>query len=67
MLSVEKYAFGQMIQRRRAELERNSRRDADLHVGVIFGILGRQGNPLILERIKKGLAQKKIRYSPARP
>ena len=65
-MSVEKYAFGQMIQRRRGELERNSPQDQDLHVGVIFGILGRQGSPLILERIKKGLQEKKIRYTAAR-
>lgn len=50
-----------MIQRRRSEIERNKVGDQELHVGVILGILGRQGSPLILERIKEQLRQKKIK------
>lgn len=61
VLSLEKYAFSEMIQRRRSEIERNRVGDQELHVGVILGILGRQGSPLILERIKEQLRQKKIK------
>jgi diphthamide synthase subunit DPH2 len=50
-----------MVQRRKSEIGRNKLSDPDLHVGIIFGILGRQGSPLILERIKDQLKEKKIK------
>jgi diphthamide biosynthesis enzyme Dph1/Dph2-like protein len=58
---LEKYAFDEMIKRRKNEIQKNSLKDPELHVGVILGILGRQGSPLILERIKESLKEKKIR------
>lgn len=61
MLSVEKYGFDDMVARRRAELERNRLDDPDLHVGVILGILGRQGSPLILERVKAQLRERQTK------
>ena len=50
-----------MIERRNNEIQRNQIEDENLHVGVIIGILGRQGSPLILQRIKSALEEKKIK------
>lgn len=61
LLSLEKYAFNKMIQRRQNEIEKNNIQDEDLHIGIIFGILGRQGSPLILQRIKNVLMEKQIK------
>ena len=62
ILSLEKYAFDALIKRRNDEIQKNKLEDHNIHVGIIFGILGRQGSPLILERIKNKLKDLNIKY-----
>lgn len=50
-----------MVARRASEIAKNSTKDENLHVGLILGILGRQGSVRILNRMKKALEEKKIK------
>ena len=60
-MTIEKYDFDQMIQIRQNELQR-CKVGPNTVVGLIMGVLGRQGSPHIISRIRNELDQRNIKY-----
>ena len=62
VLHLEKYDFELMVNNREKEICKVEIKKG-VHVGIIQGILGRQGSPRIVERIKNKLIEKGIDFS----
>lgn len=60
-LTIERYDFDQMMAIRKEELAR-SKIGPSTTVGVIMGVLGRQGSTHIIDRIENELKTRKIKY-----
>lgn len=61
LMTIERYDFDQMMAFRREELARCSI-TPETTVGVIMGVLGRQGSTYIINRIENELKTKNIKF-----
>ncbi|RLN45831.1 hypothetical protein BBJ28_00007632 [Nothophytophthora sp. Chile5] len=59
VLTIEKYDLPQMMKIRRAAIDQSK---SAKKFGIVLGTLGRQGNPTVLDRVKKLLGESGKEY-----